>query len=421
MTSSGTPNVTSQSLITEDHVRKALNSDKGSDAILDSWKVVDFTKPGDNYACIVTSVEVKYQKDKQDCEVTYVVKLNSLRKFEGLEDFTPIIFDKEGRFYKEVLPALNEELLSVGQHPLRLPKCFLVSLENGKEQLYFEDLRAMDFKMNDRRKGLSKDHTVLIMNELARLHSASYLLMSKFDKGETVGTKYEFLTKEMFDMNPASKELFQPMFEQQIDTGVMMLEKIGGYETSIRWLKTLKPEIDMLFTTYMKSEKFNSICHGDCWNNNFLFRYDDEGHPIDVMLLDLQMCREASIASDLNYFLYSSVSGDVRVPNIDHIMSVYHKSYKQVLEAAGLPMFFDEKELMEEFRAKNKLGVFFSMGFIPILLMEPEEVPDMNETDMETILREWRAMAMEKLNTNPLCKPRFLSVFDELMETGLIS
>ncbi|XP_068230084.1 uncharacterized protein [Palaemon carinicauda] len=421
MASSGTQNLTPQSLITEDHVTKALNSDKGSDAVLESWKVVDFTKPGDNYASIVTSVEVKYQMNEQECEVTYVIKLNSLRNLGGLSALTPMNFAKEGGFYGEVVPALNEILVSAGQHPLRFPKCFLASLEDGKEQLYFEDLRAMDFKMYDRRKGLSKDHTTLVMAELARLHSASYLLMTKLSEGETVGSKYEFLCKDFFEMAPNAKEMFLPMFEHQVNTGVMMLEKVGGYETVIRWLNSLKPEAETLFTTYMKSVKFNSICHGDCWNNNILFRYDDEGHPIDVMLLDLQMCREASIASDLNYFLYSSVSGDVRVPNIDQIMSVYHKSYKQVLEAAGLPMYFDEKELMEEFRAKNKIGALSSIGFVPIILLEPEEAPELADSDWETLVQEWRAIALDKLKTNPLCQPRFLSVFDELMETGLIS
>ncbi|MPC88588.1 hypothetical protein E2C01_083503 [Portunus trituberculatus] len=64
--------LTPHSLVTENHVRAALIADKGAAARLTSYKVVDFTKKGDNYACVVSSVEVKYELDGQSCEVVYV-------------------------------------------------------------------------------------------------------------------------------------------------------------------------------------------------------------------------------------------------------------------------------------------------------------------------------------------------------------
>ncbi|XP_068230086.1 uncharacterized protein [Palaemon carinicauda] len=413
--------ITPQSLITEEHVKEVLKCDKGSDAVLESWKVVDFTKPGDNYACVVTSVEVKYLKDNQESQVTYVVKLNGLRNLEGFPDLTIVMFDKEGKFYQEILPALNEALISAGQEPLRLPKCFHVFLEDKKEQIYFEDLRARDFKMFDRRKGMDKDHVDLVMKEIARMHSASYLLMSKFEEGETATTKYKFLEKDWLTFLPDGKDLFLPMFQAEVDTGVMMLEKVGGYETAIDWMKSFRSEVKDVLGGQMCSKKFNSICHGDCWNNNILFRYNEEGRPIEVMLVDLQLCREASLATDLNYFLFTSLTGDVRKPHFDYFMSLYHSSYKEVLEGGNLPMYFTQEELVQEFRDKNKYGLLFAFMILPALLMEPSEVPEMTDKDMNTLAEEFRAIALDKLNTNPLCKPRFLSIFDELMETGLIS
>ncbi|XP_064120750.1 uncharacterized protein LOC135225347 [Macrobrachium nipponense] len=413
--------ITPQSLITEEHVQEALKSDKGGDALLKSWEVVDFTKPGDNYACIVTSVEVKYLKNNEECEVSYVVKLNSLRNLEGFPELTTVMFEKEGRFYQEILPALNAALLSSGQEPLHLPKCFHVFLGPDKEQIYFEDLRARGFKMFERRKGMDKDHVVLVLKEIARLHSASYLLMRTCKEGDTVTAKYEFLSKDWLNFTPSAKELFVPMFQKEVDTGVMMLEKVGGYETTIDWLKSFKNEVEDVLGPQMLSEIFNTICHGDCWNNNILFRYDAEGHPTEVMLVDLQLCREASIGTDLSYFLYTSLTGDVRKPHLDDFMSVYHSSYKEVLEGGHLQMYFTQEDLKREFRCKNKYGLLFVFMILPALLMEPSEVPEFTDKDMETLALEFRAIALDKLNTNPLFKHRFLSVLDELKETGLIS
>ncbi|XP_064121425.1 uncharacterized protein LOC135225828 isoform X3 [Macrobrachium nipponense] len=422
MASSEKKTVVPQSLIAEESVKKVLETDKGSDVLLKSWKVVDFTKPGDNYTCFVTSVEVKFSKGNgEDCEVTYIVKLNAQRKMEGFPDMTPFLFTKEGKFYEQLVPVLNEALTAAGQKPLRFPRCFLVLLEEGKEQIYFEDLRARGFKMFDRRKGMSKDHCALVLAELARLHGASYLLRKKFLEGRPAAEKYDFLAQDFFNFFPKAEDLFLPMLESNVDTGIMMLEKVGGYEKAIEWLKPFKLEIGNVFSTGMQSERYSTICHGDCWNNNILFKYDDEGRPVDLMLVDLQMCREVSLACDLNYFLYTSVTGDVRRPNIDHFMSIYHSTYKGVLEAGGLPMYFNQEELLEEFRGKNKTGLVFALGLIPALLMEPDEVPELSDRDLDELMQELRMITLSKLKTHPLCKPRYLSIFDEFMETGLIS
>ncbi|XP_064120747.1 uncharacterized protein LOC135225343 [Macrobrachium nipponense] len=361
-----------KSIITEDHVKKALIANKGIQAVLKSWKVADFTKRGDNYACEVTSVEVKYSlNDKEECEVTYVVKLNPHRNFGDFQEVAPFFFEKEGKFYEELVPALNEALMSAGQKPLPFAKCFLVSLEEGKEQLYFEDLRARGFKMFDRRKGMDKYHVALVISELARLHGASYLLTKKVLKGESAGGRYEFITKDLLDFTPNTKELFLSWIERGVDTGEYKVQDSTAYAM------------------------------GDCWNNNLLFRYNAEGRPMEVMLLDLQLCREASAASDLNYLLCTSVNGDVRKPNLRHFLSLYHSTYKEVLEGGDMPMHFTIEELVEEYRDKNKFGLLFALVIIPMMLTEPEEVPEMSDTDIETLMNDFRAIALDKLKTNP--------------------
>ena len=264
--------LTPQDTITEESVKKVLAADKGNDVHLKSWKVVDFTKKGDNYACVVTSVEVKYSgENEEEHSVTYVVKLNAQVSFAGMPDFSPVLFQKEGRFYQEIAPAVNQVLISAGQEPLHVPKCFLVVLDAKKEQIYFEDLRGKGYQMSDRRKGMDEAHASLVLHELARLHSASYIMMDQFSK-EPATSRFDFLAMELLDFSIEGGAIMKGIFESSFDNSKMMLEKVEGYEKAITWLEQLKHDLDSVVPAGLKSERFNSINHGDCWNNNILFR-----------------------------------------------------------------------------------------------------------------------------------------------------
>lgn len=275
--------------------------------------------------------------------------------------------------------------------------------------------------MFDRKKGMDKDHATFVLKELARLHAASYLLQTKSPE-EALEFKYDFLLKDWLSFTENSKEIMIPMIKSSLTNSADMLKKIGGYDRTISWVESLKPKLEDILTTGMQSERFGRVCHGDCWNNNILFRYNDEGQPIEVMLLDLQICRKASLATDLNYFFFTSLTGSVRSPNLTNFLSIYRSSYKDVMEAGGFDMHFNEDELLKEFRDKNVLGAIFGMLILPIVLMESDKVPDMSSKNMnvEKITNEFKTTAMEMLHTNPMMKPRFLAIFDDLMEAGII-
>lgn len=163
------------------------------------------------------------------------------------------------------------------------------------------------------------------------------------------------------------------------------------------------------------------------WAPAFLIgnRYSEDGAPLEVMLIDLQICRRESFAVDLNYLLYTSLTGDVRKPNLKTFLETYRSQFNAVMEAGGGDALLSETEMLEEFRSKNALGAIFSMMIIGALLMEPEDVPDFSsdgsgENDVEKAMAELRKKNLEMIDTNPLMRPRFLSVFDELLEAGII-
>lgn len=418
----GVDNPTPQSLVTAEHVQAALRKDKGPDARLTSWGVEDFTRKGDNYACVVSSVRASYTEGKEGGEVVYVVKLNPCRNLESFREFTHTIFEKECRFYLSLVPELNRMLEGAGQTLLRVPRCYHGTLENDREMIFLEDLRPKGFKMFDRKKGLDVAHATLILQELARLHAASVLLQAE-TPDEDLSEKYSFLKRDWLDVGSDSPRSIQSLFDGYLRNAIEILETVGGYERAIAWVESLRPDLEQIFKTKLGLTKFNVVCHGDCWNNNVLFRYDEEGCPVEVMLLDLQLCRRASPATDLNYLLYTSITGDVRKPNLEKFLASYYAVFASVLRSVDFKDFPSEKELTEAFREHNVIAAIFAIMIVPIVLMESEDVPELStltDDNLDDVMDEFKGNALKLLDSNPMMKPRFLSMFDEFMETGLI-
>ncbi|CAL4073280.1 unnamed protein product [Meganyctiphanes norvegica] len=386
------------------HIEAALASDKGSDAKLNSWKIVDFVEKGDNFGSLITSVLVNYKLLNIECKVSYIVKI------------IPNQYIKEIKFYTEVLPLLNSSLKSVWQPALRIPKCIHVSSEEQIALMILEDLRPRGFKMFERKKGLDIQHTKLALAELARLHASSIILHRNIN--EILSDKFDFL-KATTTVEDEMKTIFQG----NVTTAIMMLDKIGGYKNVISWLKNILPTVDEIYTSSIApAPPFEVLCHGDCWNNNLLFRYDDSGQPVEVQLVDLQASFVSSPAVDINYLLYTSLSGDVRNGNISSFLSIYHNAFKKVLKAAETKIPFTKVELLQEFRKRNIFGLLMGMNIACSIVSEGSDLMSDADNTLEphSFVTDWREKQLYLLEANPLVKPRFLAIFDEMVENCII-
>ncbi|XP_050697071.1 uncharacterized protein LOC126985758 isoform X8 [Eriocheir sinensis] len=413
--------VTPQSLVTEDHVRAVLAADKGAEARLAAWKVVDFTKKGDNYACIVSSVEVTYELGGQSSEASYVVKLNPCVSNPLADAVNDIAFVKEGNFYLGLIPELNCMLKEIGQREINFPKCFKVCLEKGKECIFLEDLRSRGYKMSDRKQGLDEAHTTLVLRELARLHAASLLLQKKYP-GEDFNEKYPCLQKDMHYFMETC-EAFVKLVNDSLKFAQTILNKVGGYERAVAWIDTLLPRLVDIIYEQLRFGEPKVVCHGDCWNNNLLFRYDKAGNPDSVMLLDLQLVSFGAPTPELNYLIFTSLRGEVRKPNLEALLNRYHNTLTGIMKIAGHEEPLTREELQKDFKKKNLFGIIFGMMSVPIVVMEGEGDVDSSDASADYIeeqMLKTRTEAMKALDTNPLLKPRFLTMFDEMMESGLI-
>ncbi|XP_053635501.2 uncharacterized protein [Cherax quadricarinatus] len=409
-----------QKNITEIHVKAALMADKGSEAKLISWSIEDFTNKGDNYATIVTSVSVLFSLLGKEQSLSYVVKLCPQWSFS--EDFTKFglaIFKKESEFFEEILPVLNYELTALGFSPLRVAKFFYSSLEKEKEMIFLEDLRPRGFQMFDRKKGLSVAHATLVLQELARLHAASLLLKAR-SSTEDLADRFTHIKIDWMNFSDCAKSMLNQMFSGPLKSSEQLLHNIKGYEVAEQWIAKHKDNwADLIEIQLARNPKFDVICHGDCWNNNMLFRYNKEGDPVEVMLLDLQLNRVASPATDLNYFLYTSLHGHDRKANCQYFLSSYYDTFRGVMEAGGRNMPFTQEELLQEYKDKMEYGMIFSAMSVPVLLCESKDAPDlinMKEENLAELSETLQEKTQNLLENNPQFRSRFLVIFDELIQ-----
>lgn len=267
---SSTEGAMTSSLLKEGHVRAALTADKGVAARLTAWKVVYFSKKGDNYVSDVSSVKVTYELDGQTQEVSYIVKLNPCRNAESSRECDTAFSQNEAGFYLDIVTEMNSILRDIGFTELKVPKCFHVDLEKYKEVIFLEDLRVQGFKMTDRIQGLDEAHVRLVLEELAKFHAASFLMQVKAPEVD-LAARYPFLQRcwpYVFKNNALALALF----EGNLNYCRKLLLKVGGYERAIKWIDSVLPNLVDVIDEKMRSSKFKVVCHGDLWSNNTLFR-----------------------------------------------------------------------------------------------------------------------------------------------------
>ena len=262
-------------LVTEKDVEIVLRADKGSSAKLQKFEIKDFTGIGDNYSSHVSSVIVEYEQGKKKSTNSYVVKLNPCRGM-GYERSIVVLFQKEIKFFAEVAPLLNKELESIGEARLRIPKYHHSVDSASNEVMYLEDLRKFGFKMSDRRKGMDRQHTNLILKELGRFHASGVILFSKNQlKGISILKHFPMFEDALLKLlcGDSSTLNLNTLFGAALSSVAKMIDGIEGYEYAVEYLHSQKDSCSTLILEMLNTkENMEVLCHGDCWNNNFLFK-----------------------------------------------------------------------------------------------------------------------------------------------------
>ncbi|KAJ3646097.1 hypothetical protein Zmor_023704 [Zophobas morio] len=348
-----------------------------------SLDIIGSSEKGDGYSGDIIFVFVT-ATDKQGNHKEYNLVLKCSKSSAALLENIPtfrLIFVKEAYMYQNVFPIFNEFQVSRGiEKPFNsVPKCYGVYSDEFRYVIVLENLKKLGYDLWPKAKPLSREVINIVVKDYAKFHATSVALAEqnpeKFQK--LLEGSPEDITKEAFKSSG-----FENIFKNAVENVHELLTNDVKNDILEKWLK-LKDQVYFIFGEMAPDfDDLKVISHGDCWVNNFLYKFENEEktNVSKVAFLDWQMSKFTSPVTDLSYFLFAGIS-DEDIADIDSILRDYHKhlcEYLRRLDSKVADKYPVEK-FFDEWKKYSKFGLLFCIVPIQSLYTEKEDLPDFTE------------------------------------------
>lgn len=231
---------------------------------------------GDNYLGVIAKMDIQGKtKDGENKTLHWIVK--SAPKNENYREMINVetSFHREYYMYSEVFPVFMN--LQLEKHVPRPFKNFiplhLGYMDAPHECIVMENMKELGYVMKDRFHPLDLEHTKRVMRNYGKYHALSIGLAH--NKPE-VFKKIAENTQENFFSKWVDKEMMIDSIKLNLQA-VIDLMNPDVDQAAIQKLEKLKPVVLSDMVRAFNPEiagNYSVICHGDCWLNNMLFKYD---------------------------------------------------------------------------------------------------------------------------------------------------
>uniref|UniRef100_A0A146MDU1 CHK kinase-like domain-containing protein n=2 Tax=Lygus hesperus TaxID=30085 RepID=A0A146MDU1_LYGHE len=264
-------------------------------------------------------------------------------------------FNNEVLFYSEVV----ERIRAYGPLP-RIPRYYGSLLTESMETIVLEDLREDNFVLKPLSEGLDIIHLNMVAKALAKLHDAS----EKWKDNNPDSFWQTFnLFKETFFISHADQEcqkLATLLHEHALKSALMCVPPDLGNQCSDYIRNSMLARLEEM-TEWVKPlnrDRFTTVLHGDAWCHNFMFKYDSNGDPVEVALIDWQMVRLGSPALDLLECFLSSADNSTLMRPMDFVATYS--------DARSL----QSSDLMKDFHRWGRPGLLIAMSILVNVLTQ---------------------------------------------------
>ncbi|XP_058822376.1 uncharacterized protein LOC131683967 [Topomyia yanbarensis] len=331
---------------------------------------------GVNYASIIYRVRVIFHtKDKLTYSRSYIVKgmpEEGMAK-QKLSEYN--VHGKEMDIYQLVIPELKQLMKSIGDRTDLYPTT--LTIDRVKNVIVFKDLSSKGYIMADRFVGLDMLHTKMSLKLMAKLHASS-LKLAEMSPNIFKEYKTGMVTRET--------DAFYPLFYSNFDA---LTEEISTWDQEWHYyankLRKLRPffiEQGLSVFDHQREDDLRVLVHSDLWVNNLLFKYDTNGKPVDVILLDFQFCCYSTPVVDLCYFFFTSTQDAIRQNCFDELMQYYYYHLASYVKKLNCSKKFPT---LHEFQRHVLKKLFYAIysSFIALPVQINEDVAD---ADFEALL-----------------------------------
>lgn len=298
-------------------------------------------------------------------------------------------YKREFFMYNDVLRAFQEiqeeEKIPLDKMFKAVPKVYQASLQDLEEFFIFEDLIQGGFSRNSRSNLPTFELAVSALKALAKFHAMSFVIQAKrpklFDKliGE-IRFNDNLYTPNMDQVTiefakkyiRRTKEMIADDKYRSNRTELMKVVQI--FEDSFK-------EIALRAVDGGECAPYSVICHGDFWNNNILYRYDECNNPIEAKLIDFQMSRYASPVLDIVHYLFACTEKELRDAHFDEFINVYHATLSEHLQLFSLDpeVIFSRQVLEDHLKIYGSYGFCMAILSVPFFICDSSDLPDLDE------------------------------------------
>ncbi|XP_030240310.1 uncharacterized protein LOC108654367 isoform X2 [Drosophila navojoa] len=342
-----------------------------------SFNVKPAMGAGENYATLMLRVKIDVElKDNTIKHSSFMMKVAhdtaQMQEMLQMANF----FDVENEVYIDLIPKFEELYKSKGLNLTLAPRAYrfnegLKTEPKLKNTVLMYDLGQDGYKNANRLEGLNIEQTELVLRKLAQYHAASAVYKS------INGPYTDSITYGMFGKDPQiALALMESMF---VSTQKIFLNNLQNFENCEQYHEKLETYFSKINKAFIemgmpKPDEFNVINHGDCWVNNFLFKFDESGKVHDMLFVDFQNPRYGHPSQDLLYFIMTSVNISYKLTHFDYFIKYYHD---QLVEHLKLLDYKERVPKLVELQIETyKYGSWAIMPcymVLPVVLLDPTE------------------------------------------------
>ncbi|XP_072379903.1 uncharacterized protein [Diabrotica undecimpunctata] len=333
---------------------------------------------GDNFLGVITAITIKDKKKSLD------LILKSSYTNKGFREAAPVkdIYAREIFLYERVFKEFKkfQEEHNIEDPFESVPKCYLCFTEDGLECLVMENLKTQHYDLWDKKVPMNPGHIKAVLIEYAKFHAVSLAMKQKNPAlfKELAEDQPNNPFEKQFDNDKDKQERFKNFMATTLSNGYKALE---DDPTLTEHLKRYEQIAGSEYMDKLKAPEYKVvITHGDCWCNNFLFKYqdpNDKTNPQSLRVVDWQISGLGSPCGDLSYFLLVNSSEEV-LDDIQTYLKIYHDKLSSQLRNFNL----DPDELFPFSRLSDHLSIcllqalIFAFLVMKVLVSDKEDIPD---------------------------------------------
>ncbi|CAG9863301.1 unnamed protein product [Phyllotreta striolata] len=347
--------------------------------------IANSSAKGEGYLGEISFVKVTTDEGRND-EKVYDMVVKSAKENDKLRESCPIAetYLREIQVYAELFPiieALQKEYC-IKNAFTHYPKLYKVNKEDKKETLILQNIKSLGYELHERSKPQNFEHILFVFRTYAKFHGASLALKAKKPH------IFEKLASKMSDI--MAEFLIQsqmiPNFQKHHQKSIELLRKAGRRDLAEKMEEEAKDLKEILTTMTLPNDREAEaeavFLHGDCWNNNMMFKYkdNDTSRPSDIVFLDFQLTRVASPILDLSYYIYA-VADKPALDNIDYFLEEYHRELGDYLRQYKINVedMLTLRRLKASWRKYGRYGLGMTPFILRVELCKEDEVIDFTD------------------------------------------